>query len=231
MKNIQPESVSSRRSDPRSIVAFLIAAACLATTTLAGARIDLRPDPPIPPGGYEPNTTVLVSVYFVDTGPSEWNVQFRAIYLDFNDTPPWDGSSETLAPHDSFNWNNPFGHGWPSLLPNPAWIYPLATPNPLLQITMLAGGEVFVGDVYVNVGTSGGTLDVMNADNPDLNWGARAEFGFGGSGDPFTRWRAYTGELTGGILDLPVVPEPTTLLLLSVGLAVAVRTRTRRNAR
>lgn len=174
---------------------------------------------------------MLVSAYIVDTGPSDWNIQFRTISLDFNDTPPWDGSAETLDCGSLFLWNYPFGLPPITIpeLPNTRWIYPLATPNPLLQITMLAGGEAYLGAVFVNVGEAGGTLDVMNADDPDTNFGARAEFGFDGPNDPFTVWRAYTGELTGGVLDLPVVPEPATAFLVGIGLTVTVwarRTRT-----
>lgn len=217
----------SRWGRSRILSTVLCATGFAASATFAGARIDLRPDPPVPPGGYEPNTAVQVDVYFVDTGPSESNIQFRALYLDFNDSPPWDGSAETLDCGGYFNWNYPFGI--PPIvippLPNTSWVYALGTPNPLLQITMPAGGEVLVGDLYVNVGSSGGTLDVMNADNPDLNFGARAEYGFNGPGDPFTRWRAYTGELTGGVLELPVVPEPATVFLFGIGLTVTVWAR------
>ncbi len=200
----------------------------LSAPIFAGLRIDLRPTPPVPPSGYQPNTLVDVDFFLVDTGNPQGAIQMRGVFLDFFDSPPWGGAPGTLTYPDpdgpgsltanEFNWFTPFticfgpcGGG----LPLTAWVYPLPTPNPLFQITMPDNGEVQIGELKVNVGASGGILDATNHDNPDINFGARVDFGFGGPNDPVTTWRAFTGDITGGVLELPVIPEPASLLLLS----------------
>lgn len=209
----------------------IIALHSAAAGTFGGARIDLRPDPPVPPGGYEPNTIVDVEVFFVDTGNPQGDILFRGLFLDFNDSPPWGGSPGTLSYLTCcLEWDNPFPLAVTYPLPRTSWVYPLMTPNPVFQTILPDEGEVYVGHLYVNLGSAGGILDVMNDDNPDPYYGAQAHFGFGGAGDPVTVWRAYTGELTGGVIDLPVVPEPTMLLLFSVGLVTVAAARGRSHA-
>lgn len=200
----------------RKALAVLIVSTALAGPVWGGLRIDLRPDVP---GPYNPGQTVNVDVYLVDTGNPQGNIQFRGIFLDFTDT------EAGLVPAAWFHWNAPFclDCEW-SPLPNPAWVYPLAQPNPLFQITMPENGEVNAGDINVTVNADG-WLDVMNDDNPDSNFGARVNFGFGGQGDPVTTWRAFTGEITGGALFMDVVPEPGTLVLLAAGVGVVLRRR------
>ncbi len=207
----------------------LISTSLWCTVALAGARIDLRPTPPIPPGGYQPGTDVQVDVFLVDTGNPQGNIQFRGVFLDFSDSPPWAGEPGTLTYPDldgpgpqmanSFYWINPFTIGGclPCRLPQTSWVYPLPTPNPLFQITLPNNGEVQLGHLFVDVGTQGGVLDAVNDDVADPNFGARVDFGFGGAGDPVTTWRAFTGDITGGVLELPVIPEPTSCLLLALG--------------
>lgn len=114
-------------------------------------------------------------------------------------------------------------------MPRVSWVYPLPTPNPLFQITLPDNGEIQLGGIPVDVPSQlPAIIDVMNADVPNVFYGARVDFGFGGPGDPITTWRAYAGELTGG--QLLLVPEPTTLLLFVVGTFVALNTRPRKGA-
>lgn len=205
----------------------ICSALVVSTTTFAGARIDLRPVPPVPPGGYEPGADVQVNVFLVDNGNPQGQISFRGIFLDFSDSPPWGGPPGTLSyldpdgggplgPND-FYWPGPICTcPPPPPLPLTSWVYHLPTPNPLFQITMPDGGEVQLGSLTVDVGTQGGILDSLNADEANINFGgARVDFGFGGPNDPVTTWRAFTGDITGGVLELPVIPEPASLLLLS----------------
>lgn len=185
-----------------------------------GMRIDLRPDGLTTIPGNPPSVTAMpgtynVDVYYVDTdNPNMGNIAFRALFLDSADT-------TGLVLGQGMIWACG-GFCDPVPFPNTSWVYPLPTPNPFFQITIPDGGEVFAGNFDVTVDADGGLLDLMNADNPDANFGARADFGFGGPGDPFTTWRAFTGEITGGRLAINV-PEPTSLLLLMIGASVAMR--------
>ena len=85
---------------------------------------------------------------------------------------------------------------------------------------------------YVGPGEDHYMLDVMNVGafgpghgTPDpTNNGARIKFGFGGA-DPMTTWTAPGGDLTGGMLDITVIPEPATLVLLALGGVAALRRR------
>lgn len=199
----------------RKALAVLTISTVVAGPAWGGLRIDLRPDMP---GPYNPGQTVNVDVFLVDTGNPQGNISFRGIFLDFADT------EAGLEPATFFNWDDPFCLCKHSPLPNTSWVYPLAQPNPLFQITMPNDGEVHIGDINVMTNADG-WLDVMDDDNADPQFGARVDFGFGGPGDPVTTWRAFTGEITGGALFMDVVPEPGTLLLLAAGVGVALRRR------
>lgn len=176
----------------------------------AGARIDLRPTPPMPPDRYAPNTRLSVAVYLVDTGNEQGDIAFRGLSLDFSATTPGftypgdDGVAGTAD--DYFAWQIEGGvdtcapgECWPRT----SWIYPLPVPSPT-QPVLPDGGELLLGHVVVQLGSQGGVLDVMNASDSDPNHGATGWFGFGGDGDPVTTWRAISGELTGGRLEIAV---------------------------
>lgn len=213
---------------------FVLMFAC-AATVFGGARIDLRPDPPVPPGGYEPGTDVRVDVYIVDTGNPQGDIFFRGVFLDFVDSPPWSGRPGTftfLDPDGPGGWGAgdfawvmvfPLGVTWP--LPFTAWVYPLPMPIPAFQIVLPDNGEVRLGHLLVDVGPAGGILDAMNSDEFDPSRGTQVAFGFGGPGDPVTTWRAYTGELTGGVLELPVIPEPASLVLIAAAFTALLSRR------
>ena len=199
-----------------------------ATITQGGMRIDLRPvgltvTPGNPPVVYpfQVGVPYNIDVYLVDTGnPTLGNIQFLGLFLDSADT----GGDVTAGP--TFNWMNPFGIGavFPNL-PNTSWVYPVPVPNPLFQIVLPDNGEVFIGDLNVILTDDYGILDLVNNDNPDANFGARADFGWGSPNDPVTTWRAYTGEITGGRLVFDNTPEPTSLILLSLGALALARKR------
>ena len=54
-------------------------------------------------------------------------------------------------------------------------------------------------------------LDAVNADDPDPYHGVRVDVVGGGF------WGANTGEITGGVYEFEVIPEPATLSLLVLG--------------
>lgn len=193
----------------------------------AGARIDLRPTPVMPPGGYAPNSVINIDVFMVDTGNPEGDIPFRFLALDFADTtgtlsfPGLDG----LVGNDDDNqfiWENPFELAFiePDL-PNPSWTM-IDSPDRFL-ITLPDGGEVHIGDINVNVGSEGGLVDVLNADDPDFQRGAVATYFPGGL---VVEWRASDGEITGGRLRV-LVPEPATVLLVSIASVIFIARRWR----
>lgn len=201
----------------------------LAGVASAGARLDLRPIPPVPPGGYAPGTLVQVDVWAVDTGNFQGDILFRGWFLDFADSSPalrYPGPDSSLGTSDDneFQWYHPFGIAavFPDL-PYTSWVMPIL-PNPIWSILLPDEGETWLGKLQVVVPDEPGPylLDARNADDPNINFaGARADFGFGGPNDPVTTWLAFAGDITGGTLELPVVPEPGTLMMLLVGLGTA----------
>lgn len=91
-----------------------------------------------------------------------------------------------------------------------------------------------VGELLITLPTDPGTyvLDVLNADEQDINQGAEVRWGFGSAADPndpSSPLRASTGGITGGTLSFTVIPEPATLALLGMG-GLAAAFRRRRNA-
>lgn len=75
-------------------------------------------------------------------------------------------------------------------------------------------------------------LDVLNADEEDINRGAEFQHGFGNANDPSRSYRASAGTINyapgtpSGGLSFAVVPEPATLAMLGLGgLAAAFRRR------
>ncbi len=94
-----------------------------------------------------------------------------------------------------------------------------------------------VGELVVTMPSIGVyTLDLLNADEADINRGAEIRWGYGSTADPTdptSPLRANTGGITGGQLrfyacagDPDCIPEPGTLALLGLGgLAVGKRRR------
>lgn len=189
-----------------SLYTTVIASLLIAPASFAGARVDLKPNPPVPPEGYATDSLVNVEVFLVNTGNPGPSLTFRAAGFDFRNR-----QGTLFFPYagcQTFRWEFIPGDGIEECdgkLPRPVnnSFFPGG------GYTLPSGGEVKVGEIDVNVGCAGGVLDVMNAQAPNPNDGAFIVFGFGGPGDPIFTWRAHTGELTGGVLNLPVSGKVT----------------------
>lgn len=161
----------------------------------AGARIDLRPSHASP---FLPNSQILVHVFVVDTGNPQGDILFRGVFFDFSD------SNGTLSfPTSQFDFDSPDLENYVefSSLPQVSIVWAKGIPSPNSMYVLPNNGEVYIGSVLVNV-AFGGTLNLMNADHPNPNSGAAITFGFGSRRDPVINWRAFTGELTGGTLEI-----------------------------
>lgn len=198
--------------------------------TLAGARIDLRPAPPPNGAEYQVGDVFNVDVYMVDTGNPQGDICFRGLFLDFADSEgfSYPGVDSVLGTADDnrFEWNNPLGlgGGFPQL-PQTSYVHTAMFCSPKLFITLPNDGEVRLGNLNVRLETETAILDIMNADEPDPNFGARADFGTGWPNDPVTTWRAYAGDITGGVL---VIPEPASfalMILAAAGTFMRIRSR------
>jgi hypothetical protein len=102
------------------------------------------------------------------------------------------------------------------------------------MITLNQTAQRRVGQLTVTLPTDPGTylLDVLNADEVDINQGAELRWGFGSVGDPTdptSPLRANGGGISGGQVRFTVIPEPATLALLGLG-GVAAALRRRRTA-
>ncbi len=210
----------------RWLTVAVVGAVCLGASppANAGARIDLRPMPPMPPGGYAPHTIIDVDVFMVDTGNPDGDIRFIGLYLDFRatlGTLAYPGDDRILGTSDDnrFSWVNPMGFNWVSpSLPQPSWIHSCEPFDcPAYQIILPDDGEVLLGSILVNVGSAGGILDVLNATGPHPGGGAGIFRSLRSSID-YDYWLATTGDLTGGRLHI-IVPEPGTLVLVFLGTA------------
>lgn len=194
---------------------YCICVAIFATVSFAGARIDLRPTPPPNGADYQVGDIINVEAFLVDTGNPQGALGIRGIFLDFEDssglTYPGIDAIPGTDDDDQFHWYDPTGLAavFP-YLPRPSIGYPMVFPP--FPPPLPPGGEMFMGDVNIRLESIPATLDVMNDDVSDPNYGARIDFGFGGPGDPVTTWRAFTGDLTGGVL---IIPEPATFGLVA----------------
>lgn len=218
----------------------------------AGAIVTLTPSAPVDPAGYQPGEHVRVDVSVQLDANSPATIRTRLIQFDITDSndalvltpisnhpladigpiPFWNlGGSTTCANDEASCGTNYFIDGsladaTPSLL---NMTYTGLTTSGSFMVVLRQANPVLVGSLDVTLGNTPGEylLDVLNADEVDVNMGAEIRHGFSVTADPgSTTLRANGGQIIGGQARLVVVPEPATLAMLGLGgLAAAYRRR------
>ena len=139
-------------------------------------------------------------------------VEFEAfldnVQLDFSDSDPGLSLDATFTFDFSAIPSDVAKYGTVPELPVP--VVGIVHDGPLSPEWMLplpAAGSLRIGSIGVQLPTNPGNycLDALNGDEPDELRGALIDAKFFPGG---TRWRAYTGELTGGNFDFVVEPPP-----------------------
>ena len=185
----------------------------------AGATISLLPST----AQFDPGESFVVQFIATMTEAPINDVVFvRGLQFDFTQTDKQIGLPESM---------NLGGRGSLYIiedeLPRPHIVWPFPAPGAGIYLEL--NTPVLFGSVDIiaqDEAATTRTLDVANATatNPDL--GAFITFGFGADPyDPITTWRFDTGDLAGGTLDITTVPEPATVVMLLLILAVGPRTR------
>lgn len=210
----------------RMIVPYLV----LANAALGdvGVVIELVPDDP---GPYKGGESLTVDVWAHN--PVAFDLHVWSVQLDFSDadqalvldpTLTFDLSSSTVPSHF---WGDPG-------LPVP-WVANLLEYDcDPCRLQLPAGGSLHIGSIGVQIPHDEGMyrLDALNLDEADLGAGAKLFVGW-------KFWRAFTGDITGGVHDFVVPPPPIptvsewgivimTLLLVAAGSILIGRTNYRR---
>lgn len=205
----------------------LVIALAFAPSAKSEVLVELVPDNPGPYTGGESFTVDVWLHSEVSLDRAIWVVQ-----LDFSDS---DGQL-VLDPTFTFDLSSsgaPQDFEVHPELPIPWTANRKEYACPLCRLQLPEGGSLHIGSEGVNLPNIAGTyrLDVLNAQDPDETHGAQIVDG-GAS-----LWRAFTGEITGGVYDFVVSPPPIpavsewglivmTLLLLVLGsLAIMRRTQ------
>ena len=220
--------------------------ASVMTMALASAAFaDIGVELVVTPGlaQFNPGESVLVDMWVTSSEP----LRLRGAQIDWRASSPelnlgskfwFDYSSiggvnrattDGYADFSALAQGDPAGP-WPA-----ATIWAATTESPGM-LEMFAGVPFHLGSLTVTLPTVPGeyTLDLLNlANTHDTNFGAVIDSGFGGLGDPITKWASAAegvgvdGPITyeTGPLTLIVIPEPATLILLCFGGLAALRCR------
>ncbi len=180
-----------------------------------GAVVELVPQTPPP---YLPAQVVTVDI-FMHQDPVGSDIPLRLLRFDMEDSDPgftltapqthdngivfWDFSSTPVCSPGSSACGTGY---WPFFFPPIFNVTYLGLSESLLMQLIIpgSGSSVHLAVLNVEMPPASGTytLDLMNYDAPSLNQGARLDFDF----QTPTTWHVTTGQLTGGTLDMVVVP-------------------------
>ncbi len=203
----------------------------IASTAQAGALITLFPTNPGPYAGGE---TFPVDVLVT----TDRTIDFRLLGFDFSQTDAGiqllgpDGGDADTTPEFIFDfpiWGMTLYAQFPNF-PTPKAVYSSMDPVPGYIYTMSAGVPYHAGSLYIRLPNEPGTytLDAANYLAIDVNYGASIYFDFANT----QIWSTVSDgnvEITGGQFDFTVIPEPTTLILLTFGGLAVPSFRFRRN--
>ncbi len=177
----------------------------------AGVVVELVPDNPGPYFGGE-----SVTVDFWLQSQEGADVELRTVAFDFSET----DSALTLDSTFEFDLSSVTSGAVYNVfaeLPRPgiAFLPDFLTP-PGFLLVLPAIDPLHIGSLALELPSMPGLyqVDALNADQPDLGMGGARFLLTNG-----TDWRAFDGEITGGVFDFVVIPEPGTLSLLVLGAA------------
>jgi len=202
------------------LVSVVVTLGGVGSPARAGAILELIPDNP---GPYIGGESLTVDVWLHNN--EDIDTRLRDIQFDFTDTDAKFLLESTFT-FDYSSLPDDRGYQWRSPeLPVPRTRNSLDCFCPGLFLPFPGNGSLHIGSIGAILPDDPGMyrMDMVNADEPYEGLGAQIIPIYS-----FVPWRSYTGEITGGVYDFEVIPEPATLSLLILG-AVGVACRRRRN--
>jgi hypothetical protein len=176
---------------------------------------------PVTSGPYDPGANVEVDIVFHNREGQD--IEFRLLQVDLTRSDPVltiadfgiDTLHSEILSYSDFPTDISGGNSIANMT------YSGSAPLPGFMFSVSKDGLLVLARVVVTMPDEAGayTLDALNVDAAGTSSGARFDYGF----EPRVILHALTGTLAGGRIDLQVIPEPATLILLGIGGACVVR--------